>query len=145
MADPKPQPWYQDGLSFACSRCGNCCTGSPGYVWLSVDEMQSLAGHLGLEFEQFTQRFVRQVENGYSLIEKPNHDCVFWDAAVGCTVYEARPMQCRTWPFWPAHLESPQSWQRTQAFCPGCRGDGPVFAVEEIEAQARRAALAMRR
>ena len=24
---PMTEPWYQDGLRFTCTRCGNCCTG----------------------------------------------------------------------------------------------------------------------
>jgi Fe-S-cluster containining protein len=109
---------------------------------VTVEEMQGLAELVGLPFPEFTARYVRQVGESYSLIEKPNHECVFWDALRGCTVYDARPMQCRTWPFWPAHLESTEAWRRTQAFCPGAR-EGRVYPVEEIEAMARRAALAL--
>ena len=43
MADP----WYQDGLRFTCTRCGNCCTGAPGYVWVTPAELEALAAHLG--------------------------------------------------------------------------------------------------
>ena len=38
------QPWYADGLSFTCTQCGNCCTGGPGYVWISDMEIDRLAG-----------------------------------------------------------------------------------------------------
>ena len=134
-------PWYSAGLPFACTQCGRCCTGTPGYVWLSLDEMKGLATRLGLSFSDFTSQYVRQVGDRYSLIEKPNHDCIFWESGLGCTVYESRPVQCRTWPFWPAHLESPATWTRVQSACPGTRG-GPLIPLEEIEAQARRAALA---
>ena len=27
--------WYRDGLRFECTRCGACCTGAPGYVWVT--------------------------------------------------------------------------------------------------------------
>ena len=30
------EPWYQDGLQFRCTRCGNCCTGAPGYGGISL-------------------------------------------------------------------------------------------------------------
>ncbi|MCH7752933.1 MAG: YkgJ family cysteine cluster protein, partial [Planctomycetes bacterium] len=40
------QPWYQDGLRFKCTGCGNCCTGSPGYVWVNQAEINALAAHL---------------------------------------------------------------------------------------------------
>ena len=34
-------PWYRDGLRFTCTRCGNCCTGAPGYVWVDADAMKA--------------------------------------------------------------------------------------------------------
>jgi Fe-S-cluster containining protein len=104
--------------------------------------MRRLAEFVGLPFDEFTSRYVRRVGDRYSLVERPNGECVFWDAASGCTVYDARPAQCRTWPFWPGHLESPEAWRRTQAFCPGSR-QGPLVTLDEIEAQARRAAAAL--
>ncbi|CAN5714644.1 YkgJ family cysteine cluster protein [soil metagenome] len=130
-------PWYRDGLKFSCTRCGACCTGAPGYVWVNPEEIAGLAEHQGLSIEEFSGRFVRQVGRRYSLIEKPNHDCVFWDAQVGCTVYEARPEQCRTWPFWSENIESPEDWDRVRSTCPGS-GRGQWFSLEAIEAAAAR-------
>jgi Fe-S-cluster containining protein len=136
-------PWYADGLTFSCTRCGNCCTGEPGYVWVTGQEIEQLAQLVGLAPEEFTRRFVRQVGEHQSLIERPNGDCIFWDTVKGCTVYPARPVQCRTWPFWPTHLESRRSWARLQKTCPGS-GQGEFHALEEIETQARQAAVALR-
>ncbi|WP_152051903.1 YkgJ family cysteine cluster protein [Tautonia marina] len=130
-------PWYRDGLRFTCTQCGNCCTGAPGYVWVSVEEIERLAERTGLSVEQFGQQYVRQVGRRYSLIERPNGDCIFWDRAAGCTVYEARPIQCRTWPFWTENLESPQDWDEVRRTCPGS-GQGQWYSVEEIEAAASR-------
>jgi len=31
------RPWYADGLSFTCTCSGNCCTGGPGFVWMSEE------------------------------------------------------------------------------------------------------------
>ncbi|RUL81417.1 YkgJ family cysteine cluster protein [Tautonia sociabilis] len=130
-------PWYRDGLRFSCTRCGNCCTGAPGYVWVDVGEVERLAAHLGLSPDEFGRRFVRQVGRRYSLVERPNGDCVFWDRASGCTVYQARPTQCRTWPFWEENLETPQDWEQVRQTCPGS-GSGRWYSVEEIEAAAAR-------
>lgn len=123
--------WYRDGLRFECTRCGNCCTGAPGYVWLDDAEIDALAAAVGLPREQFVAIHTRRAPRGVSLREKPNGDCVFYDRVRGCTVYEQRPKQCRTWPFWESHLESPRSWERVQRECPGVdRGDW--IPVEEI-------------
>ncbi|MDX2038792.1 MAG: YkgJ family cysteine cluster protein [Isosphaeraceae bacterium] len=136
-AEPEASPWYRDGLRFTCTRCGNCCTGAPGYVWVDIDEIDALARRLDLERDDFTRRYVRQVGRRFSLLEKPGGDCIFWDRDQGCTVYEARPIQCRTWPFWPENLETPADWDRVRSTCPGS-GSGHFFSLAEIEDQAGR-------
>ncbi|GIW86264.1 MAG: zinc/iron-chelating domain-containing protein [Isosphaeraceae bacterium] len=138
MNDPRT-PWYRDGLPFACTRCGRCCTGAPGYVWVDLDQIRRLADHLQLPLDEFTTRYVRRVGQRFSLIERPGGDCVFWDRSAGCTVYPARPTQCRSWPFWPKLLASPEAWQEAQSLCPGTRA-GPIVPLDTIEFHARRAA-----
>jgi Fe-S-cluster containining protein len=133
-SDPT-SPWYRDGLSFTCTRCGHCCTGAPGYVWVGDEEIAALAAARSLSITQFKRAFVRRVGDRYSLIEKPGGDCVFWDRHAGCTVYAARPVQCRTWPFWPENIESPEHWVEATRNCPGS-GQGRVFTLEEIRAAA---------
>lgn len=131
------EPWYRDGLAFTCTRCGDCCTGAPGYVWVDEEEIERLAQARGLSVANFGRRFLRRVDGRISLIERPNGDCVFWQAGAGCTVYEARPVQCRTWPFWPGNIESRQDWERVVRACPGS-GQGRVFTLEEVRASAAR-------
>jgi len=124
-------PWYQDGLAFACTRCGACCTGAPGYVWVSPEEIERIAEFRGETVKQFSARFVRQVGDRYSLIEKPGGDCIFWDKSAGCTVYPARPVQCQTWPFWPENVETQEDWDHVREICPGS-GRGRLYSVDEI-------------
>src|SRR5262249_33235994 len=132
-------PWYRYGLSFECTRCGACCTGAPGYVWVIADEIARLAEYRGETIEEFSRKYVRQVGENYSLIEKPGGDCVFWDEATGCTVYPARPVQCQTWPFWPENIESPEAWDHVTQICPGS-GQGRLFSLEEIREAAAKVA-----
>lgn len=124
-------PWYRDGLAFTCTRCGACCTGAPGYVWVSPTEIEALARLRGEAVDQFSRRFVRRVGKRYSLVEMPGGDCVFWDSKQGCTVYAARPVQCRTWPFWPENVETPEDWGHITTICPGA-GRGQWHSLEEI-------------
>jgi uncharacterized protein len=124
-------PWYHEGLAFSCTRCGACCTGAPGYVWVSHEEIERLAQFRGETVDQFCAQFVRRVGNNRSLIEKPGGDCIFWDAQAGCTVYPARPVQCRTWPFWPENVETPEDWTQITQICPGS-GRGRHYSAEEI-------------
>jgi Fe-S-cluster containining protein len=133
MSAPKsPSPWYRDGLAFSCTRCGACCTGAPGYVWVEADEIERLATYRGETIEQFSGKFVRQVGERYSLIEKPGGDCVFWDKGSGCTVYPARPRQCQTWPFWPENVQTSEDWDRVRQVCPGS-GNGRLYSLTEIK------------
>ena len=84
-------PWYHEGLAFACTRCGACCTNAPGYVWVNLEEIEALAEFRGETVDQFSSKYVRRVGDHYSLTERKNGDCIFWDAQEGCTVYPARP------------------------------------------------------
>ncbi len=127
------KPWYQEGLRFQCSRCGNCCTGAPGTVRVTEQEIEDLAGFLALKESHFRKLYTRPLTDGAtSLKEKPGGDCVFWAQKGGCTVYRQRPRQCRTWPFWSSVVESPEAWEEEKVDCPGM-GEGPVFDVEHIE------------
>jgi Fe-S-cluster containining protein len=138
-AGDNDSPWYRDGLRFTCTRCGACCTGAPGFVWVDGDEIARLAAYRGESVAQFAKAFVRRVGNRYSLIEKPGGDCIFWDKTAGCTVYPARPVQCQTWPFWPENLESPEAWDHVTRVCPGSgAAKGRFFPLEEIRAAAAR-------
>jgi Fe-S-cluster containining protein len=124
-------PWYQDGLQFRCTRCGHCCTGAPGVVWVNEEEIEQIAKLRDESITEFRERHTRRVRGGRSLREKANGDCVFYDRTEGCTIYSVRPRQCRTWPFWESNLDSPETWQRTCRVCPGS-GQGDLIPVEEI-------------
>ena len=107
------KPWYHAGLKFQCTQCGDCCTGAPGYVWVNKEEIEALAALLKLDVEEFEKRYVRRVGIRKSLVEFPNGDCIFFHSeSRTCQVYQARPRQCRTWPFWNSNLASPEAWQR---------------------------------
>ncbi len=130
------QPWYAEGLRFKCSQCGDCCTGAPGYVWVNKAEIAALAEEIGLELDEFEQKYVRKIGIRKSLVEFPNGDCVFFDGeSRKCTVYHARPRQCRTWPFWRSNLRTAETWAETCEVCPGS-GRGKLYQLEEIERQA---------
>lgn len=124
-------PWYKDGLRFQCTRCGNCCTGPPGYVWVTPEEMAAIAEHRGESLDQIQALFTRLVGRRRSLKEKANGDCVFYNRQEGCTIYPVRPRQCRTWPFWESNVVTRESWERTCQVCPGS-GQGELIPAEEI-------------
>jgi Fe-S-cluster containining protein len=128
--------WYQDGLYFRCTRCGNCCTGAPGFVWVNDEEIRRIAEHRGEPVEEVRGLYTMRAREGRSLREKANGDCVFFDRAAGCTIYPVRPRQCRTWPFWESNVATPDTWQRTREVCPGA-GTGDFVSEEEITKRIR--------
>ncbi len=135
MSDQASQPWYADGLRFKCSQCGDCCTGAPGYVWVNQEEIAALAVATGHSVEEFEKLYVTKVGVRKSLREFPNGDCVFFDGQKrNCTVYQDRPRQCRTWPFWDSNVRTPEAWQKTCEVCPGS-GQGRLYSLEQIEEQ----------
>lgn len=135
----KEDLWYEDGLAFECTMCGNCCTGPPGFVHFTTDEGRAMAKTLGLSHQRFLDEYTHILRGKRSLREvETEHgaDCVFLDrdtvpGKAVCRVYDARPMQCRTWPFWPENVRHPRDWQRTGRLCPGV-DHGPIIPVEEI-------------
>ena len=128
-------PWHADGLRFKCTGCGDCCTGAPGYVWVNQAEVEALARRLEMPVDEFERKFVREVGVRRTLKELKNYDCVFLDGETRkCTVYEDRPRQCRTWPFWNSNVKSPMAWEQTCAVCPGS-GHGKLYSIEHIEEQ----------
>jgi len=128
-------PWYRDGLRFGCRQCGGCCGGAPGYVWTTNEEIAAMAKEMGIGAAEFTALFVRAVGRKKSLLERENGDCVLLDPEQKkCVVYNSRPIQCRTWPFWDSNLDRPNSWKRAAKNCRGCDNpEGKLYSLEEIE------------
>jgi Fe-S-cluster containining protein len=125
------QPWYQSGLRFRCTMCGHCCTGAPGFVWVTDEEIRAIAEFLHEPVELVIAAQTRVAHPGRSLREKQNGDCVFYDKTAGCTIYPVRPDQCRTWPFWNSNVQTRENWQHTCEICPGS-GHGDLIPPEEI-------------
>jgi Fe-S-cluster containining protein len=126
------KPWFEKGLRFQCTGCGDCCTGAPGFVWVNGQEIEALARRFGISSSQFENRYVRKVGVRKSLIEFDNGDCVFFDTNTRkCTVYEDRPRQCRTWPFWQSNVATKEAWQQTCEVCPGS-GKGQLHSAEQV-------------
>ena len=132
--------WYAEGLHFSCQQCGACCTGEPGYVWVSRDELSLIAKFLKVTEDNLRSEHVRRVGFRLSLKEKPNGDCIFLQDGKdgrGCKIYEVRPLQCRTWPFWNLNLASQSSWNQAGVKCPGIN-KGESHSFEKIEAERTR-------
>ena len=131
-------PWYAEGLAFECSRCGNCCAGpGEGYVWVKAADMEAIAEYLEMPQEDLRKQYLRKVVKRFSLIEEPkSKDCCFLEydgeGKSMCRIYPVRPIQCRTWPFWPSNLSHTDHWCLAGRRCPGINR-GPTHEIDEIQ------------
>jgi len=126
-------PWYRGGLQFECQSCGQCCGGAPGYIWATREEIARAAEALGMHVLDFCQVYVAEYEQGFSLREMGNGDCCMLSDGK-CRIYAARPLQCRTWPFWPSNVSSRRAWQDAGRRCLGI-GKGRTWSEAEITRQ----------
>lgn len=126
-------PWYANGLRFECTGCGQCCTGAPGYVWITKEDIVRMADYLKISINEFSRRFVRHAKGRLSLLENhKTYDCVFLKDKK-CQIYPVRPIQCRTFPWWPENLKSEKGWQEAARHCEGINPDAPLVSREIIE------------
>jgi len=137
---PGRGPWFQDGIRFACTACGNCCRNHGegyDYVYSTMRERRAIAAHLQLPQAEFERRYCEDVDGLLSFKSAPLADgrpgkgCIFLEGN-RCSIYAVRPTQCRTFPFWPEVLADREVWRRdVESVCPGV-GTGPVHDLAEI-------------
>lgn len=136
--------FYKKGLHFECQGSGKCCLsrGEYGYVYLTKSDAKRMAKVLELTVAEFKKQYCRVTGGVLHLIQPDDSiNCVFLQDN-RCTVYEGRPTQCRTWPFWPENM-NPKAWKRDVInFCPGANVitkrslKSPEVIAEQLKAQA---------
>ena len=117
--------------------CGGCCTarGEYAHVYLNADEASALAAELGLALAEFRRRYTFEDEYGWTQLVFQSEACVFLEPGTKrCTVYGARPTQCRTFPFWRDLVESGRWTEDARKLCEGI-GRGSAHSPEEVEAR----------
>lgn len=70
----------------------------------------------------------------WSLIEKmvgEDFHCIFLENGKLCSVYDLRPVQCRTFPYWPEVMESRETWNAEKLECEGI--DNPEAEITSEE------------
>lgn len=123
--------WWSKGIRFECQQSGKCCVshGEYGYVYLTKGDRKKIAKLLGLSTLQFTRTYCDKT-GGYFHLKENGPECLFLQNKK-CNIYQARPTQCKTWPFWPDTLPA-KNWNReVKTFCPGV-GKGKLWSEKEI-------------
>ncbi len=104
----------------ACATCRGTCCRWGGYVWITEEEMMDIAQFRGMELGVFADTYVRAASGRLSLqdrlIDGEQICCMFDIYDNKCTIYEHRPTQCRTFPFWKGNREK---YLELLEFCPG--------------------------
>ena len=122
--------FFDEGIRFECTRCGACCAGEPGIVRATTAEVNAMAGFLGIDVKDFRQKYLYRLGDDWGVKEQEDGRCMLLGPE-GCRVYPARPLQCKTYPFWPENLRSRYRWRQVKAECPGI-GRGPLLDKETI-------------
>ena len=131
VKNSSPERFYAEGLQFECTGCGDCCKLGGGFVYPSLEDVGFAARHLDLSIQAFTDKYMELHEGQY--VFKNNGDACIFYGEKGCTIYEGRPTQCRTYPFWKANLKSQYRWKMIMEECEGV-GQGKLYTYAEIEA-----------
>ena len=125
---------FKEGIKFECQGSGNCCVsrGSYGFVYLSNKDLKRFAKFFNLSIDEFKLKFCQITDGFIHLLEKKsfNGKCIFLKNKK-CSVYESRPSQCRTWPFWNENMNA-KIWDNDISInCPGI-GKGKLFKFDKI-------------
>lgn len=126
MSAETPNSWVPEGntqnlapFHFACQRSGNCCRVGHGRVWIEEQRLPLYAKLMRATVQGFVARNIVQVGARLSLQERADGRCVLLDGNNQCLVYEQRPEQCRTFPYWPELLADHAALERAARYCPG--------------------------
>lgn len=115
-------------MRFECqSGCTSCCE-QQGFVYLTEEDITRLSAFLGLTPEAFEIRYVYRTKNLRRLRVPRHAQCEFLQDG-GCSVHLAKPMQCRTFPFWPELVGNKKNWAKAAAWCPGM-GKGDLVNIQ---------------
>ncbi len=110
---------------FQCRRSGRCCQVRGGVAWVSEEEQVAIAEFKQVTYEEFHATHVRELPDPatgqirQALRDRADGACCLLDGANECSVYEARPTQCRDFPFWDSVTGDPHGFERARAVCPG--------------------------
>jgi Fe-S-cluster containining protein len=122
-------------LRFQCqSGCTRCCE-QQGFVYLTEEDITRLAAFVNLAPAAFERRYVYRTKNLRRLRVPRQVQCVFLKSD-GCSVHVAKPLQCRTFPYWPELVDNKREWLKTANWCPGI-GQGPLVKIETARAIAQ--------
>ena len=107
----------QKSLPFECTACGKCCQ-RDGDVYMNRSEFTAVAAFLNMSEDAFIRTYSQHVLMDEKeqvawvhFSSKGLGHCVFLEPDTRhCRIHPVKPVQCRTYPFYPSLLKSPEAW-----------------------------------
>mmetsp|Transcript_14015 Transcript_14015/g.23336 ORF Transcript_14015/g.23336 Transcript_14015/m.23336 type:complete len:765 (-) Transcript_14015:26-2320(-) len=125
----KSKPWFDGAVGFACTACGKCCLSrGQSRVFVNPKEIERISKQTKLSAETFTTNIKQSKSsmNGNSITnlvslkgDPTGKQCMFLDTKNHCSIYESRPTQCRTYPYWPQNMIGQAEWLAESYDCEG--------------------------
>lgn len=117
-------------VKFECQQgCSNCCK-SGGVVHISENDIVEISKFLKISQDEFLKKYITREGKKMYLVDQEINDCIFLKDDK-CVIYPVRPLQCKTFPFWPQNVKSEKRWNMVMDECPGI-GVGKDFFQNEI-------------
>ncbi|MHA1477552.1 MAG: YkgJ family cysteine cluster protein [Promethearchaeota archaeon] len=146
----------ENGIEFSCQMCGSCCRGfDEGEIYLYQDDILRLTQSLNItkksELEKFAKQYLKVINDsffwkepgaargktfrfkslGFKFSGDDEHCRFLKDNS--CSVHEARPFQCRCFPFWHMLVSSRKNFINYSKKCLGLKVlEGRYYSKEEI-------------
>jgi len=159
-SDVKVSKAFNRGIYFSCQMCGECCRGfEEGEVYLYLDDIEHLIKFLNLKGKnkkrRFAKKYLKIIDDSFKW-KKPgsqkaviykyktlgfkftgdDEHCEFLDENNCCIVHEARPFQCRCFPFWKMMVSNKKTISQYSKKCVGLKASlnkqGKFYSYEEI-------------
>lgn len=131
---------YPVDVCFSCSKCGLCCGDTEAkvrHVLLLKSDAERIAAEAKREIVTFASEISEKVPYVYEMHKDPSGKCVFLQENC-CTIYEARPLICRFYPFELSGDEkgnySFRVTDECSGVCPGTEGVGKKLAASYFRA-----------
>lgn len=108
----------QELKNFKCKKCGNCCKAT-GFVHISKSETKKIADYLNMDYYEFKKKFTEWILFGGRVLKvKDDASCIFLEKNL-CKIYEVRPTQCKTFPFWESVVNDDSEVNYIKSYCKG--------------------------
>ena len=129
-ADTPRDPWYKGQvILFDCHGCAKCCK-RKGMIYFSQEDIRNASQYLEMTVDDFEKMYILRTKDvAYIYVSGNARPCPFLNKANKCRIHDAKPQQCRSYPFWPNIMESKQKLNTERIHCKGI-GNGRQVDVD---------------